>query len=127
MDINRVELKGRISSDITTRTSKNGEPWLSFSVVTNEWYDGIKKDKSIPTWTNVMVFADFLIEKIKKLGAHKGTPIWLIGKLYGNYREIKGSKFSAMSVVALEVECLQTTKEKPTIIAPHDENNYSPF
>ena len=110
MDINRIELKGKISSDITYRKTKNDKLWASFTVVMREIVPqaGVDKDKSVGTWTSIAVFNESLVEYIKKMGAHKGTPVWLVGKLFAKRYEKGNYKGIYTSVIPEELVIIKT-------------------
>lgn len=121
MDINRVELKGRVSSDVTTRKTSHGNEWLSFSIVTTEYNEkaSIEKDKSTPTWTSIAIFNPNLVKKIKQIGMHQGSRVWLTGKLYVNQVEKYGHIHPYTSVVVNELEVIKTKKSEPVQV-PND-------
>lgn len=113
MDINRVELKGRICTDVTYRKKENGDEWASFSVVTNEYNPASKidKDKSIPTYTSIAIFNPMLVKRIKLIGARHGALVWVVGKLHAKNVEKKGYSCTYTSVVAYEVEILRSASK----------------
>lgn len=114
MDINRVELKGRMGSDITYRKTKNNDEWASFTVVCNEYNKtaSIEKDKSTATWISVAVFNPLLVNKTKNLGLRQGQTVWLIGKIYVNKVEYGGHMHPYVSIVATELEVCKTKKKE---------------
>lgn len=116
MDINRVELKGRISSDVTYRKKENGNEWAAFIVVTNEYNPTakIEKDKSVPTWTSVAVFNSALVKRIKTIGARQGSHVWLVGKLHAKNVEKKGYSCTYTSVIASEIEIFKSMPKAAT-------------
>lgn len=132
MDINRVELKGRVSADIIKRTTAKGSTWLSFTIVTNE-FNGkteIEREKSVPTWHQIAVFNPILVEKILKLGVHQGTTMFVVGKLFSKSEQKQGVNVTYTSVVASEVEVIKTKVTKDNaeqISAPNKEDNVVPF
>lgn len=133
MDINRVELKGRVSSDITKRTSSKGGTWLSFTVVTNEYNNktDIEKDKSIPTWHQIAVFNPSLVEKVLRLGAHQGNTMFVIGKLFSKSENRNGVNVTYTSIIASDIEVIKTKQDQKNIehiSAPLKDNlNNVPF
>ena len=132
MDINRVELRGRVSADITKRTASNGNEWLSFTIVTNEQSPnaGIDKEKSIPTWHQIAVFNKKLVEKILRLGVHRGMTMFVVGKLFSKSENKRGVNVTYTSVVATNIDVIKTkteTSEKIDVSAPSKEDTEVPF
>lgn len=124
MDINRVVLKGRVSADVTKRTTSKGNVWLSFTIVTNE-YNGkveIEKEKSIPTWHQIAVFNPMLVDKILRLGVHQGVTMLVIGKLFSKSEHKNGVNVTYTSVVPSDIEIIKTKAEKTKIDIPRKEN-----
>lgn len=118
MDINRVELKGRVSTDVIYRKNSKGEYWATFPVVTNEINSQAKVDreKSVPTYTNVAVFNTKLVERIREVGIHQGSHVWVIGKLFTKQVEKGGYIHPYTSVAAQEVVVIKTKNDNPTDI-----------
>lgn len=129
MDINRVELKGRIANDISYRKTKNGNEWATFSVVTNEYNSKaeIDKDKSIPTWTDVAVFNPTIVEKLKSKKARSGNCVWLVGKLYSSKKEKNGYKFTYTNVIVSEFELVKTKNDNNTEMPSIPQQNDNEF
>lgn len=129
MDINRVELKGRVSADITKRQTAKGSTWLSFTIVTNE-YNGkaeIEKEKSIPTWHQIAVFNSNLVEKILRLGVHQGVTMMVIGKLFSKSEQKNGVNVTYTSIVASDIEVIKTKQAKREEVVSIPTNNEVPF
>lgn len=129
MDINRVELKGRVATDVTTRKTANGGEWLAFSVATNEFNPNaaVEKDKSVVTYTQVAIFNPTIVERIKKVGLKMGTNVWLVGKLMARSVEKHGMPITYTSVAASDIEVLQKKKSKDTPQVPNNNNNENDF
>lgn len=113
MDINRVELKGRIGSDIVFRKAKNGNEWAAFYLVVNEYnpHAKLEKDKSVPTWISIAVFNSMIVKRIKYLKLRQGESVWLNGKIYVNMVEKKGDTYPYTSIVVSELEAIKNSKK----------------
>ena len=114
MDINHVELKGRIGGDVTYRKTKDDKDWAAFHLVVNEFNPKAKveKDKSVPTWISIAVFNSALVNKLKSMGARQGETIWLNGKIYVNTVEKGGYTHPYTSIIASELEVVKRKKGK---------------
>lgn len=121
MDINRVELKGRIGGDVIYRKTKNGNEWASFFMVTNEYNPkaDIDKDKSMATWSSVAIFNTTLVSKLKSRGAKQGSQIWLIGKLYTSEKEKNGHTYLYTNIIVSDFEIIKTKVAKKTEELPN--------
>lgn len=120
MDINHVELKGRVASDVTYRKTKDGNEWAAFNLVVNEYNPNAKveKDKSIPTWISIAVFNTTIVKKIKDMKLRQGETVWMNGKIYVNMVDKKGYTHPYTSIVASELEIIKKKKEKEIELKP---------
>ena len=109
MDINHVELKGRVANDVTYRKTKDGNDWAAFHLVVNEYNPKAKveKDKSIPTWISIAVFNSTLVNKVKNLKLRQGETVWLNGKVFVNTVEKGGYTHPYTSIIASELEVIK--------------------
>lgn len=125
MDINRVELKGRVATDVTVRKTATGGEWLAFAVATNEYNPAaaVEKDKSIATFIQVAVFNPNIVERIRKIGIRMGTHVWLLGKIIVRAVENHGRSIVYTSVAVSEIEVLQRKKSNFDLQAPNEHNN----
>lgn len=80
MDLNRASIIGRVTNDIESRTTPNGQTVVSFSVATNfRWTDatGVKQDKAefhnIVAWRKL---AETMAQYLKK-----GSRVYIEGRL----------------------------------------------
>lgn len=80
MDLNRASIIGRVTNDIESRTTPNGQTVVSFSVATNfRWTDaaGVKQDKAefhnIVAWRKL---AETIAQYLKK-----GSRVYIEGRL----------------------------------------------
>lgn len=112
MDINHVELKGRVANDVTYRKTKDGNDWAAFHLVVNEYNPKAKveKDKSIPTWISIAVFNSTLVNKVKNLKLRQGETVWLNGKVFVNTVEKGGYTHPYTSIIASELEVIKKKK-----------------
>jgi len=90
-DLNRVDLIGNITQDLTVRYTGTGKPVLSFSIATNRRYktpqDQEWKDEA--TFHNVVIWGD-QAEGIAQR-ARKGTRVYISGRLQNrNWQDSEG-------------------------------------
>lgn len=129
MDINRVELKGRVSNDVTYRKNAKGGEWATFSIATNEIsaQSQVDREKSVVTYTNVAVFSSAIVERIKEVGIHQGCHVWIVGKLFTKQVNKGGYTHPYTSVVVQDISILKTKKEKKDIQVQPTETTESVF
>ena len=113
MDINRVTLAGRVMS-VNTRETKNQKKFMVLSLVTNK---RTQKGMSEPTYVNVMIFNERLVEHINKIEVGKGY-FCIVDGFISNYRI--GKVKAALTVVANDVNIAVRTNADED--APSTEN-----
>lgn len=123
MDINFVELKGRVSSDVVRRKKHDSEDdWLTFSVAMNEYRSSdTNKAKSVPVYISISVFNPTLVKKLLGVGLRQGSHIWLTGKLFVQSKENRGVTQTYTSVIANDAEVFITKsikREVPIVPTP---------
>ena len=98
--VNKVILIGNLGKDPEIRISQSGKRFASFSVATSDsWKDkdtGEKQEKT--EWHNVSVVSDGLVNVVEKY-LHKGSKVYLEGKLQTRKWEDKGTTKYATDVV----------------------------
>lgn len=108
--VNRVEIKGTLTFDVTKRKSNNGNDWLTFAVMTRAHGKGVYKERSIYTSVQACIFDQHLVEKVTKLGLRRGSKVWLVGSLFAKKVEKHGYTFSYVSVVVDDIDIVATPK-----------------
>lgn len=124
MDINRVELKGMVATDVAERKNKRGEMFLTFAVGVRERQPttAATMPKYFYNYVNVGVFSAGLVKKLLKVGIHRGVQVWIVGKLFSKIGEKRGVKVPYTNVIATEAEVLRARMVNGKIVI--DETDY---
>lgn len=127
MDINRVELKGRITIAPKSRITKNGKEWVTFTIATNTpinngGVDPNIKNETISTYTNIVVFNPSIIKHMNDAGLKQGSVVWVLGRLFAKVDKEKPITRTFTSVVAEIVEVIKTGKEKEILVNPNEQS-----
>lgn len=99
--MNKVEMLGRLTKDVETRTTPNGKIVASFGVAVNRKYAKQGEEKQADFF-NLIAFGQTgeFIEKY----FHKGQPIALVGRLQNNnYEDKEGKKHYTNEIIVEEV------------------------
>jgi single-strand DNA-binding protein len=114
--INRVQLSGRVTRDLTIRYSPDGTPVVTFTVAFNRW---VKADdgnwREIPGFINVLASGRLA----ERCGEHlkKGSPLYLEGRLQSRRYESRDGQ--PHNVVEIRAEAVQFLERDPH---PEDEH-----
>jgi|SRR3990167_25632 len=114
-DLNRVDLIGNITQDLTVRYTGTGKPVLSFSVATNRRYKAPQDQewKDEATFHNVVIWGD-QAEGIAQR-ARKGTRVYISGRLQNrNWQDSEG-KTNYKTEIIVEKIILLDRYEKGSI------------
>lgn len=116
MDLNIVELRGKVYSDITIRKSRQKADWVTFTVMTKELTKGDALSSIKPTFSNICVFESELVKRVVSMRVKQGDLIWLRGKLF-----TKAGKGGIIytSVLVVDFEILKTPRD----VEKEEENN----
>ena len=107
--LNRVEIKGILSFDPTTRVTQQGGEWLTFAVTTKS-VAGVNRNRSVYTSTQACIFDPQLVAKVKRLGLHRGSKVWLIGSLFAKKAEKHGFNVAYTTVVVSDIDTIASPK-----------------
>lgn len=132
--MNKVEILGRMTKDVETRTTPNGKIIASFGVAVNRRFTKQGEERQADFF-NLIAFGQ-TGEFIQKY-FHKGQPIALVGRLQNNnYEDKEGKKHYTNEIIVEEVyfaggESKKETKgdawEEPSFIMGDDELSDLPF
>lgn len=106
--INKVILVGTLGRDPETRYSQNGTPFCNFSVATSEkWRDKQSGEQREQTeWHNIVMIGRQA--EIAQQYLHKGSKVYLEGKLKTSSWEKDGQKHYKTEVNALQMQMLDS-------------------
>lgn len=107
-DVNKVFVSGIIGFEPKGGTSKNGSPWASCSIASQEQ----GKDKVYTTWVRVSAFGDAAQEI---LTCKKGDKITVQGKWKNNTYDKEGQKIKQDQVLASKVMKVMLSGPQPDI------------
>ena len=112
MSVNNVTLLGNVGRDPEFRVLTNGQPVINFSLATTDrWYDKeTNEQKEATEWHNVVAFRK-LAELIER-HVHKGSQVYLEGRLKTRSWEKDGVKHFKTEVEVSKIEFLGK-KEEP--------------
>lgn len=104
--LNKVQLIGRVGKDPEVRYSTNGDAIANFTVATSERYKDKQTGEAVEKteWHNVSAFrrlAEIIGEYV-----HKGSLIYIEGKIQTRKYEKDGVTHYATSIVASEMKML---------------------
>lgn len=104
--LNKVQIIGRVGKDPEVRYSTNGDAIANFTVATSERYKDKQTGEAVEKteWHNVSAFrrlAEIIGEYV-----HKGSLIYIEGKIQTRKHEKDGVTHYATSIVASEMKML---------------------
>jgi single-strand DNA-binding protein len=103
--LNRVQLIGRLGKDPETRFTPTGKKVAQFSLaVSNRWKSDTGEAKEYTEWINVEAWGR--LGEICQQYLHKGSLIYLEGRLKTDKYEDKGETRVFTKVVALQMQML---------------------
>lgn len=106
--VNKVILLGRLGRDVETKYTQGGDMVCSFSVATTDAYTTKGGErKEITEWTNVAAFGK-LAEVCGKY-LHKGSLVYVEGRLNTQSYEKDGQKRYSTKVIAQTVKFLDSS------------------
>ena len=113
MSVNNVTLLGNVGRDPEFRVLTNGQPVINFSLATTDrWYDkDTNEQKEATEWHNVVAFRK-LAELIER-HVHKGSQLYVEGRLKTRSWEKDGVKHYKTEVEASKVEFLGSKDKEP--------------
>lgn len=127
MSINHVYMSGNIGAEPELKATQGGTPLLDFSVAVNDRIKdsqtGVYKDR--PNWVMCRLWGNRATSLQKYL--HKGTKVFIEGKLHQARWEKDGQKRSMLSVNVTDIEFVSNqqnqhpAQQQPTYSAPTQE------
>jgi single-strand DNA-binding protein len=120
--LNRVTLIGRLGADPEIHSLDTESKFATFSVATNERWngkDGEKKEKT--DWHKVIIYSELLVGVAEKY-LNKGSLVYLEGKLESRqWEDNEGGKHSATEIVLRpysgELKMLDSAPARPQAAA----------
>ena len=124
--LNRVQLIGYLGRDPETRVTPSGSKVTNFSIaVTRRWRRAESEPKERTDWFNVEAWGR--LGEVCQEYLHKGSLVYLEGRLQTDQYEHEGEKRSVTKVVAQHMQMLErkTGEEEP--VPPAGEEEEFPF
>lgn len=109
--LNKVEIKGTLTFAVTYRKAPKGNVWCTFAITTRSQMSKVNKAKSVYTSTQCCAFDEDVVQKIKRLGIHCGSKVWLVGSLFAKKVEKNGVVVPYTSVVIHDIEAIAPPKK----------------
>jgi single-strand DNA-binding protein len=107
--VNRVTLLGNVGKDPEVRAAPSGSTIANFSIATTDRYkDKAGEWKESTDWTNVASFGK--LAEIVRDYVHKGSPLYVEGKLRTRSYEKDGQKQYRTEVIADNIVLLGSGK-----------------
>ena len=112
LSVNKVTLLGNIGKDLDYKVTPSGIPLCKFSLATSESYKDKETDewKSISEWHNIECWR-YVAETANK-HLHKGSKVYIEGKLKTEKYEKDGITQYRTKVVATEIVVLEKTNNE---------------
>jgi single-strand DNA-binding protein len=122
--LNRVQLIGRLGKDPESRFTPNGKKVAHFSLaVSNRWKSADGEMKEYTEWVNIEAWGR--LGEVCQQYLHKGSLIYLEGRLKTDKYEDKGETKYYTKVVALLMQMLdKKTEEEPVSIVEEEQAEY---
>jgi len=122
--LNRVQLIGRLGKDPETRFTPTGKKVAQFSLaVSNRWKSDTGEAKEYTEWINVEAWGR--LGEICQQYLHKGSLIYLEGRLKTDRYEDKGETRYFTKVVALQMQMLdKKPSEEPLGVIEEEQAEY---
>ncbi len=117
--LNKVMLIGRLGHSPELRQTQQGKSVCTFTMATDTGYGENKKTD----WHKVTVF-DKAADKCAKY-LHKGSSVYVEGRLSYDTYEKDGIKRTAVKIIANDVRFIGAKSDNPES-APHPDDGYQP-
>jgi single-strand DNA-binding protein len=112
--LNRVQLIGRLGKDPESRFTPNGKQVTHFSLaVSNRWKSADGEAKESTEWVNIEAWGR--LGEICQQYLHKGSLIYLEGRLKTDKYEEKGENKYFTKVVALVMQMLDRKQDEEPV------------
>jgi single-strand DNA-binding protein len=122
--LNRVQLIGRLGKDPETRFTPTGKKVAQFSVaISNRWKSATGETKEYTEWVNVEAWGR--LGEVCQQYLHKGSLVYLEGRLKTDKYEDKGETKYFTKVVALQMQMLdKKPSEEPLVTVEEEQAEY---
>jgi single-strand DNA-binding protein len=118
--LNRVQLIGRLGKDPETRFTPTGKKAAHFSVaISNRWKSATGEMKEYTEWVNVEAWGR--LGEICQQYIHKGSLVYLEGRLKTDKYEDKGETKYFTKVVALQMQMLDKKPSEELLVTVEEE------
>ncbi|MBA4380497.1 MAG: single-stranded DNA-binding protein [Anaerolinea sp.] len=117
--LNRVQLIGRLGKDPETRFIPTGKQVTNFSLAVGQRWKTGSEVKEYTEWVNVEVWGR--LGEVCQQYLHKGSLIYLEGRLKTDRYEDKGETKYYTKVVALMMQMLDRKPEEEPVAAVEEE------
>lgn len=108
MDKNIVILQGRIGSVLKEGKTQNGGSFMYFGLDIESKANANSTENNYRQTLKIMCFKPKVVEYLKKIKAHTGTPCIVFGFMSSFYDEVHGKSVLVNALNANEVLCIQT-------------------
>jgi single-strand DNA-binding protein len=122
--LNRVQLIGRLGKDPETRFTPTGKKVAHFSLaVSNRWKSANGEMKEYTEWVNIEAWGG--LGEVCQQYIHKGSLVYLEGRLKTDKYEDKGETKYFTKVVALSMQMLdKKPNEEPLVTVEEEQGEY---
>lgn len=118
--LNRVQLIGRLGKDPESRFTPNGKQVTHFSLaVSNRWKSADGEAKESTEWVNIEAWGR--LGEVCQQYLHKGSLIYLEGRLKTDKYEEKGESKYFTKVVALVMQMLDRKQDEEPVSTVEEE------
>ncbi|MBU2610840.1 MAG: single-stranded DNA-binding protein [Chloroflexi bacterium] len=117
--LNRVQLIGRLGKDPETRSTPTGKKVANFSLAVGQRWKTGSEVKEYTEWINVEAWGR--LGEVCQQYLHKGSLIYLEGRLKTDRYEDKGETKYYTKVVALMMQMLDRKPEEEPVAAVEEE------
>ena len=101
--MNEVTLCGRIGSTYKERRSKSGQTYIAFAMEVET-----KERSSFRNIVHILCFRKPVVDYLKKLNVHEGTPVIVFGNVGSWGDEVKGTRIIQNAVYANKIYVIKT-------------------
>lgn len=122
--VNQVTLIGRLGQDVDYKLMPDGKEVANFSIATSEsWIDRNNQKVEKTTWHRVVVWGK--LAGICNEYIHKGSQVYIQGKLQNRSYDKDGHKVYVTEIIADTVQFLSRPKgdEEKTTVKSESKNN----
>ena len=111
MDKNIVILQGRIGSVLKEGKTQNGGSFIYFGLDIESKSNATSTEHNYRQTLKIMCFKPKVVEYLKKIKAHTGTPCIVFGFMSSFYDEVHGKSVLVNALNANEIYVIKTTED----------------